>query len=302
MFIGVALNNKHSSYSIEDLFNVELECNIIHDEFNDKFKEIDQTLMLLDNVLQLQKVRNTYRGYEAQSVLHDLFGNQLSYSYEGTIADIWERIKQFCAWIWNGIKKLFGVADKKISTIKESIKKKRDKAKDDNLGKTVTVRIVNKNAYQSAVKMIADMIDGMKRGLDNDFKDVNLDQGDESFEAKVNSIRSLMDKKVTHNLSKWSEVDSLISGAQDRERNMMALGEQLSTIVKKLQDIVNTNKQDNGSEAKVKMASALTRLIKSVMKSINGVTQITISDVAILARGGMTETDKADVATGGEKK
>ena len=287
---------------IEQFFNAELEFNEFRDELNVYTSRIVEATEMLDAVLRLKQVKDKYQSTEAYTVLKALYGKDINCSLEGTIADIWERIKQFCAWIWNGIKKLFGIADKKIEAIKESIRKKREKAKDDNLGKTVTVRVVDRAKYENGVRMINERITALKNCIDGDFADLKAVGSEESGKAMVDRIRSDMNAKENIQVSKWSQVNSIIDGAVEREKQMFALSEQLSGLIKKLNDYTSSNQQNNGSEAKVKAASLFTQHIKSIMQSIAGVTNITISDVSLLARGGLTETDKGDVATGGEKK
>ena len=286
----------------ESLMNLELEYVAIMDDLNTRFAALEAACQLLDATTRLHAVKQLYTSTESIALLKSLYGKDFNYSFEGTIADVWERIKQFCAWIWNGIKKLFGIADKKIEAIKESIRKKREKAKDDNLGKTVTVRVVDRTKYENGVRMINERITALKNCIDGDFADLKAVGSEESGKAMVDQIRSDMNAKENIQVSKWSQVNSIIDGAVEREKQMFALSEQLSGLIKKLNDYTSSNQQNNGNEAKVKAASLFTQHIKSIMQSIAGVTNITISDVSLLARGGLTETDKGDVATGGEKK
>ena len=310
MNIGVAQFTQPSEFSIESLFNAEIECRIVQDEFTSKFKELDTTLKLLDNILQIKHVQDTYRSYEAQSVLYDLFGRQLTYSVEGTISNIWERIKQFCLWVWNGIKKLFGSAEKKMKNIKDAVAKKRSKSKDgDNIGRVITIKMVDQKTYETTVQTINKMIAALKETVPDgttgtDFKKIKgrAYSSEDKFNAIVDKIRSDMNNKVVLKLTKWSQVDSAIGTTDERVKQMSAFCEQLSSVLKQMNNFVDSVKQDSGDEAKVKYAAEYTRYVKSALQVINGVTGTLTADISGVARGGTTETDLKDVATGGEKK
>ena len=121
MNIGLSIlgtQSPQSTYSVEQMLNIELNLNTAETEFIDAVRGINDLNTVVDNVISLNSVARKFSGKESLEVMKSLVGNQLQgISMEGFIKSAWEKLVKWVNVLWQKFKKFMSFLWAKIKGI-----------------------------------------------------------------------------------------------------------------------------------------------------------------------------------------